>query len=960
MKFLLPKILFCRIALTASLVSGIFWTGAASGEGCGISLENDGAVLVQSEDGSSRRFEPRFVVLAGEFDPKLALRYPDLGDKRLKKLYNVESWATKVEAKTDGPKKAAGHVEDGFDPSVDLDAGSDRVFDAFKAAPQFPLVATHAEKQGSRIVWSFPDQALFTLRAFVELPAGQKEPVLTFEMTPKQASWFSVAYIGAPVSAPAAMDEMWQPLIWQEKRFPNQPYLTESGRCSLPTTLVTAGGVTTGVVADPVELPFMPMPTVANSRFGVAVRNAQGEAQSTLFAPILGGPGSHMEAGKPFSFKVRLFVAKGGVTESYKRLACGLYQFHDTRHNDGIGSLNKTLDRMVDYAMSKWARFNDDLRGAAYDTDVPGSVKNVSSLHPLAMAFVMDDPEIFELRARPMVEYSLSREKFLFTTDPNVKGQSASSKMAGPCAQVSELTALYGMTGGRDGFLLDMAKNLMGKTRTLNLSEPVRGDLWQNSLSYYASTGDTSWLQRAKQGADLYLKHRLETPATDFSDKNSRGMFFWTSFAPNWIELYSLYETTGDKRYLEAAHEGALRFAQFIWMCPTVPAGDVRVNESGEAPRYRVSDKFIPIKVAPETVPAWRLSEIGLTPEAAGTCKGHRAIFPAAYAAWMLRLSERTGDTFLRDIARSAIIGRYTSFPGYHINTARTTAYEKPDFAERPMAELNSTTSLHYNHIWPHIALVLDYLVSDVDARTKGAVSFPARFAEGYAYFQSKIYGDRPGKFHGEDAWLWMPKGLVTSDNPEVNYIAARGKDALYLALANQSAQPIKATLTLNSNLVIYQPGQTCAVQIWQDQQPAQTGTVKPGKIEVAIAPGGITSLAIRGISPQPRLQQRMQEPSAPWTKGYEKITFADTHAMVLDFGRDLQSAYVYLEARDGIAQATLHYSTGGEWKTMTGNAYPFEFTVPLAPDTREFSYKIETTGADGKIDESETAKLTR
>ncbi|MCX6968098.1 MAG: hypothetical protein NTZ46_10060 [Verrucomicrobia bacterium] len=878
----------------------------------------------------------------------------------MKKNYNVASWSTKPEAAPTPSQKPVGHVADGFDPTVDQVGGGDRVFDIFRAAPSFSVVARGAEMHGGRVVWSFDEHELFTLKAYLEIPAGQKEPLLTFQFTPKKAQWFSVGYTGAPKVVPAVMDEMWQPLIWQEKRFPNQAYLTESGRCTLPTALVTSEGVTTGVVADPSELPFMPMPTIGNSRFGVAVRSAAGEAQPSLFAPLLGGAGSRMDAGRTYTFKARLFVAKGGVTDAYEQLARGLYQMRDVRHNDGIGSLNKTLERMVEYAMSPWARFNDDLRGAAYDTDVPGSVKNVSSLHPLEMALVLDDPAIFALRARPMIEYALSREKFLFTTDPKVKGQSASSKMEGPCAQLSELTSLYRMSNRQTPFLLDRVQNLMGMSRTLNLEDSIRGDIWQNALGMYEATGEKSWLEKAKTGADAYLAQRLAKPATDFSDKASRGMFFWTSYAPNWIELFALYKATGEKRYRDAAHEGARRFVQFIWMCPTVPQGDVRVNEKGEAPRYRATANLVTIKLPPETVPAWRLSEIGLTPEASGTCKGHRAIFPAAYAAWMLQLSESTGDSFLREIARSAIIGRYMGFPGYHMNTARTTVYEKPDFAERPMKELNSTTSLHYNHIWPHIALLFDYLVSDVQARSGGAITFPARFAEGYAYLQSAVYGDRPGKFFGDEAWLWMPKGLVNCDNPEINYIAARGKDTLYLALTNQSAQPVTATLQIDRILAGLQPGQTCEARIWQGKQEAKTEKVIPGKFAVSVAPNGITSVAIRGVKPQPKFQEKIQSSAGSWKTDFQKLAFAGTHAMVLNFGRELQSAYVYLQARENIVQATLHYSTGGVWKSVADAAFPFEFTVPLPADAREFSYKIELARTDGKKEESEIAKLSR
>jgi hypothetical protein len=113
--------------------------------------------------------------------------------------------------------------------------------------------------------------------------------------------------------------------------------------------LVTHGGVTTGVLADPAEYPFQPLPNFANSRFGVALRNARGLAQPMLFAPLLGGAGSQMKAGETREFVMRLVVAKANLSATYERVARTLYGFADVRHN-ALGSLNATFERMLEFA----------------------------------------------------------------------------------------------------------------------------------------------------------------------------------------------------------------------------------------------------------------------------------------------------------------------------------------------------------------------------------------------------------------------------------------------------------------------------------------------------------------------------------------------------------------------------------------------------------------------------------
>lgn len=84
---------------------------------------------------------------------------------------------------------------------------------------------------------------------------------------------------------PRRSQELWQPLIYNERRFPHESFLEGPYRCPLPTTLVTRAGITTGVVADPTEYPFQPLPNLANSRFGVAVRNARGQTTADAVRP---------------------------------------------------------------------------------------------------------------------------------------------------------------------------------------------------------------------------------------------------------------------------------------------------------------------------------------------------------------------------------------------------------------------------------------------------------------------------------------------------------------------------------------------------------------------------------------------------------------------------------------------------------------------------------------------------
>jgi len=406
----------------------------------------DGAVQLTAKDAGSWTFRGDFVVLMAKADPKPVMR-PG-GIPRVS--YNLITWQTSAPsagAKLTTVKRSAAQAGDGFDDKI-LDGDTQqRTADVFAAAPTTRVRATGVTRDGAALRFAFAEESDFTLGATLTLPAGDAEPVLAFTLTPKRAAYFSVGYTGAPAFATAELAENWQPFIWQEKRFPDRSYLTPAFECSLPATFVRKGHVTLGVVADADELPFSPLPLLDNSRFGVALRNAAGEAQPMVFAPMLGGAESKRTSGQAFTFKVRLFAGAGDITTAYETLARRLYGFRDHRRN-AIATLNETLDNMIDYGMSHYSWFIDELKGCSYSTDVPGAVKNVSSLNPLNLALVTDDEEIFQKRAYPILEFMLSREKFLFSLDAKQKIQSPSRALLGPCAPVSELATLYGITHG--------------------------------------------------------------------------------------------------------------------------------------------------------------------------------------------------------------------------------------------------------------------------------------------------------------------------------------------------------------------------------------------------------------------------------------------------------------------------------------------------------------------------------
>jgi hypothetical protein len=358
-----------------------------------------------------------------------------------------------------------------------------------------------------------------------------------------------------------------------------------------------------------------------------------------------------------------------------------------------------------------------------------------------------------------------------------------------------------------------------------------------------------------------------------------------------------------------------------------------------------------------EKAPAWRLSEIGLTPESSGTSSGHRAIFMANYAPWMLKLGYYTNDPYLMNVAKAAIIGRSRNFPGYHINTERTTAYEKFDF---PLHDhlAQSVNSFHYNHILPMASMLLDYLVTDAFVKSKGKINFPAEFIEGYAYLQSSFYGSKPGTFYDQkNVQLWMPAGLVKTSNLELNYISGRKGNSLYLAFTNQSKQSVSSEISLDQNLLKL-IGQA-TVSIYANGKWQKLQNLTNHKFKVAVPASGLTTIKIDGVQPQVAFQDELLKDLLAVKNGQATIDLGSAKAFSFRFGA-ITKAYVYLQDDDSkFTQVNMTYTLkDGKQVNLKDNAYPFEFTVDLPKGENAIVIKLDAVKKDGAKVSSSAVKL--
>lgn len=840
--------------------------------------------------------------------------------------------------------------------------GEPNLFDAKAGNIRKRSVASCVKESANRLRFAYTNSGEFTIESTLTLPEGDAEPILEGSITAQVQGYYSLGYYGAPEYLPSELDELWQPLVWTDKIFPKNKYLTPAHLCTLPGTMLRKNNVTSGVIADPSEFTFNLMPTMARSRFGVAIHNNQDKAQSMIFAPIIGSSYSGKTINETYSFKYRLFVSSKTISESYADLSQRLFGFGTHSRNNVLCSLNETFENMMEYCMDPYSKYDEDLKGYSYETDVAGSVRNTSALHALNLAFVTDDRTFYSRRAIPVIEFMLSREKDLFALNPTsgAGGQAAYNSLGNPAIRTSELAMLYKIGNATNPFMLNLAKEKLQTSPVVTNLAHER--TWKENMSLYNATGEVSYIQQANTGVAAYIQKRLVEKESEFLYTDHNKSSFWSALAPKWIELFELYQTTGKTEYLDAAYEGALRFSRFLWMCPAVPNTNITVNSDNKAPVYGNQTKT-PMTVSEETVPAWRLSEMGLHTEAAGTAASHRAVFMAHHAPYMLRIAALKNDAYLREIAKTAIIGRYRNFPGYHMNTDRTTVYEKVDFPLHTHDQITST-SMHYSHITPMTSLIFDYLVSDAVARSNGAISFQSQFVEAFAYLQGKTYCGY-GKFYGTDSVvLYMPKHILSGGHQQLNYIVARKSGNLYIAFSNQSNEAVQTDYFINNTLV--NTTGSSLKHAYTNNVASSDVSVSGNRLSVNVPQNGFVALEIANAGIHTVLQDSMLTNKEVWQKDFIKMTDVPGSGMILSFGKGNSNAYIFCSApKDTYQSVKIEYQLdGGQTAELTDNAYPFEFSIPVMASTEQIAYKLLATGSTGTLESmaytlEKTASLT-
>jgi hypothetical protein len=432
-----------------------------------------------------------------------------------------------------------------------------------------------------------------------------------------------------------------------------------------------------------------------------------------------------------------------------------------------------------------------------------------------------------------------------------------------------------------------------------------------------------------------------------------RQATFALDYSNRWQDLFEMFEETGEQRYLEAAYLGAKQFVLWTRSNPMAPDSPILVNEGGNVPgvfpgrrfkanSYEWKEYDTSTDVAEQKVPAWRTSLVGLPPEQPHTYV-YGPIMLHHQAAPMLRLAHLKNNSLLRDAAYNGLLGRYANFPGYYFTSLATTVYQQPDYPLHDYFEIKYN-AMFYNHIWPHIALLQDFLVSDAYYRSGGKINFPSLYAPGYAFLISKVYGHAAGEVFGnKNVHLWLPKNAIQTSEIALNYLLGRDSNNTYLVLMNTAGQALSTQLFLNPDVLKWNYGHEYPVTTYQEDGKEGKGSFRNGKLQVDVPAQGLIALKIEGLKNTVPLQENVLVGEEKGLNGgyfrkeYAQESLGTITGMLIRLVPDFTDAYIYTNATEKTTQSvTLRYKIGEDaWQDITDTSYPFEFSIRNnKPDT--------------------------
>jgi len=731
--------------------------------------------------------------------------------------------------------------------------------------------------------------------------------------------------------------------------------------------------ITRGIAVDPTSVAFK-WTYNWNSDFGAMLRDGSGKIAPALVAPLPGTEASRFVPGKVFDFAYRPLYRPGGWYDTYKHVAQAIFNLSDYRRNYYTslnGAIFNTTKLMADDFYGGW----DDVGKAHWNMEGRSFSSNANPMQAVQSYLLSEEDSLLVKRAIPTLANLLTRGHLHFKSDTlkggaNYFGGKADfpRPIGNPIAgyNASVFAGLYEMTGGRMPVLLDIA-NQKSSQRVVNAYGSIPP--FVNHLTAYKLTGDLSRLDTAISQAREYIDKEVYSKTAEPVDYSA---FSYISYVPNIASLIDIFEVTKDRAFLDAAAEAGHILITQLWVSSPAQVADsllIKASEIKAQPFMDAHDFFWHgsevwrpgskpgVKGPPqnldslkdEIVPTWVPSRVGLGLEQPSTFFNESLnMIMSSWAGDLMKLYGYTGDKSFEIAARNAIIGRFSNYPGYYQNRfisfqqRADYPYKGPDF-----------TSVYWHHIPPFLAMLEDFLFAQTWAWSKQQVAFPSLRQQGYAYFNSNQYGHAPGTFFGEDGmWPWLDSAVVSTDNIQIDWLAARKDGRVGFALMNESFTEITTEITLGSKVGADFTGDGILYRVDGSTEKLH---FSHGKATVTIPGHTLVGIKIASkIVKAPKYAHGFDEKrGSSVALGNTVVNHDAGKGFVLQLSPDKYFGYVYVTHKpDVLKKLTMVYRIGnGETKRLSTETYPFEFIVEVSQPEQPLYYTLTLEKTDGNVD---------
>ncbi|RPE05728.1 hypothetical protein EGT74_25525 [Chitinophaga lutea] len=805
--------------------------------------------------------------------------------------------------------------------------------------------ATAAEPAGKhRLVVTYQSRDGQTIKGTWELLPGHRHLQLNLQYTAPKAAYYSLVVTAFQGMAPQRVAEIQLPPMFQYQRIPEQPMILASAMMPQPlamaelkeqplTTFIT--GVREGFPLD--------WAMSATSVMGFGIKNERNEVQPVALSPVPGLKDAKLAAGQSLQRSFAVGAMPSGWNDALEYISDSIYAVKDYRRQQL--SLTETMFNITDLLRNDTAAGWAPALKGFYDIEAdPHAAPTVVQSAPLAVvatAILGRDEDFYIRRALPTIEYTLSRSGFRWA-------QKGMSKKAGTLSPYgSQYTTayyegLYRLLGETNPWLKKIAlpNNSIRDAKGYSVVIPA----WTQELAAYRLTGQRSWLDAAAAHADAFISSEVHGTKTV---PLSKQPFYNTSFYAYWWDFTDLFDATGNTAYLKAAADAAFHTLAGVRSYPaikdtlqTIHPGNVYEGNTTMwwkgGVRYRLGFPRRAGDAPEKKVPESLVSPVGLGFEQPFTFfdpgKLVRHVFMSNWAPHLLRLHAQAPRKIFETYARNAVIGRFTNYPGYYA-TGFTDITMQPDFPYKGP----DVSSIYYHHIPPHLAFTMDYLVTEIMQRSGGKVRFPYAKQDGFVWFNNRIFGAGKGTVM-DDAGvsLWLKRGLVTIDNPAVNYVTAVSDKRFWILLTSEADEALSCNITLGNEAPVADNAAPTAYQT----ESAVTGR----KVTVNVGAKGFAAVSF------PLNGKRAPAKISVLKEGMQSVDFGPGIGMCYvfrirsPFGWD--SIYGYLESTlsDG-AKVTVNMNHSED--TLT--AYPFEWSFHPLQAGEEANVKVVVTTKDGR-----------